>query len=176
VLLVHRVEVHKTTNTAQLAGRVLTNSTVLVRGAGAHEVEHLPPSGPHLVLFPAPSARVLGPSDARPSQPVTLVVPDGSWSQARRMARRDPACTGGELVQLPDPGESRYDLRRSPRPGGLCTLEAVARALALLEGPEIEPPLVAALDRFIERVHQVRRLGTRFKDRPAGPSSPPPTP
>ena len=57
---------------------------------------------------------------------------------------------------LPECPSSRYDLRRNVRAGGLCTLEAIARALAILEHPELEPPLLATLDRFVERSRLIR--------------------
>jgi hypothetical protein len=37
-----------------------------------------------------------------------------------------------------------------------CTLEAIARALGVLEGPEVEARLLEALDLFVERTLRVR--------------------
>ena len=107
------------------------------------------------MLFPAPGARELVPADVA-VRGLVLLVPDGSWTQARKAIRRDPALAGVETVTLPPGPPSRYRLRRSPRDGGLCTLEAIARALAILEGPAVEARMLAVLDRFVERTLAVR--------------------
>jgi DTW domain-containing protein YfiP len=152
LLLVHRVEVHKPTNTARLSLRALANARLCVAGSDAPP----PQASRRLVLFPAPGARALEPGEGLSGEPLELVVPDGTWTQARRIARRDPCARGGELVCLPEGAASRYDLRRNVRPGGLCTFEAVARALALLEGPALEGSLLALFDRFVERARRIR--------------------
>jgi DTW domain-containing protein YfiP len=152
LLLVHRVEVHKPTNTARLAQRALSSAVLRTSGIDASE----PPGGRRLVLFPAPGARALEPGEGLAGEPLQLVVPDGTWTQARRIARRDSWARDGELVCLPEGAATRYDLRRNVRPGGLCTFEAIARALAILENAELEPGLLALLDRFIERGHRIR--------------------
>jgi len=85
-----------------------------------------------------------------------LVVPDGNWKQASRAVDRDPAAIGAEKVTLPPGPPSRYRLRRLPHPGALSTFEAIARALAILEYPEIEEPLMRALDLFVERTLVLR--------------------
>src|SRR5262249_3163913 len=87
-------------------------------------------------------------------EPVVLLVPDGTWRQARRMLHRDPDARDAEPVTLPPGAPSRYELRRAPSEGALSTLEAVARALALLEGAEVERGLMDVLDAFVQRSHR----------------------
>jgi DTW domain-containing protein YfiP len=82
---------------------------------------------------------------------VVLLVPDGNWNQARRIVRRDPDARDAEPVALPPGAPSRYGLRRAPREGAVSTLEAVARALGVLEGEEAERALTVLLDAFVER-------------------------
>lgn len=162
VVVVHRNEVRKSTNTGGLAVRLLERAELRVRGdhlAPPPEVSAETREARRLVLFPAPGARVITASDLDPARPLVLVVPDGSWSQARKIARRDPLTEGAETVTLPPGPASRYGLRRSPRPGGLCTLEAIARALGVLEGGEIEPELLAVLDVFVARHRAIGRRG-----------------
>lgn len=155
LLLVHHVEVHKPTNTARLALRALSNATLHVCGRDLRE-ERPQPSARRLLLFPAAGARPLEQGEGLAGQPVQLIVPDGTWSQARRIARREQLAQEAEPVCLPECPSSRYDLRRNVREGGLCTLEAIARALAILEQPELEPPLLTTLDRFVERARLIR--------------------
>ena len=147
----HRHETFKTSGTGRLTLKMLAQSTCSVRGEPSAR-----PTGKRLVLFPAPHARVLTAGEACD----VLVVPDGSWAQARRIAQRDPAAKDAETVCLPELPVSRYGLRRRPREGTVCTLEAVAHALAILEGPSVAAPLFDALDRFVDRMRFLR--GQRF--------------
>ncbi len=93
---------------------------------------------------------------------MTLLVPDGTWSQARRIAQREPDARGAELVRLPPGPPTRYGLRRNPREGTVSTFEAVARALGVLEGAEgaeLAARLLETFDRFVDRALRVRAHG-----------------
>jgi DTW domain-containing protein YfiP len=90
-------------------------------------------------------------------RPELLLVPDGIWSQARRMVRRDFAQAGIECVSLaPAQLHSEYDLRR--RSGGqLCTFEAVAHALAAFGAEDVRDALLSRFRVWLERARAVRR-------------------
>jgi tRNA-uridine aminocarboxypropyltransferase len=154
VIVVHRLELQKTSNTARLVKRVLSRCELRIRG----DRDQLPPPIPwarKLLLFPVEGARPLEPGDALVEGTV-LVVPDGTWGQARRMVRRDPLLIDAEPVALP-PGEpSRYRLRRDLGDGTLSTCEAVSRALGVLEGAGAEKALLDVFDRFVGRMLAVR--------------------
>jgi DTW domain-containing protein len=64
-----------------------------------------------------------------------IVALDGNWAQAKALWWRNPWLTRlRRFVVVPD-GPSLYgDLRREARPDAVSTLEAVALALAVLEG------------------------------------------
>src|SRR5690606_6794102 len=66
---------------------------------------------------------------------------DGTWSQARRVARRDLDALALPRLSLGSAWPSSYRLRRKPQ--GLCTFEAVAIALALLGAPALALELLA---------------------------------
>ena len=68
-------------------------------------------------------------------RPITLVVPDGTWSQAVRARRRIPGLADIPCAALPPGLVSTYRLRHDPRAGRVSTLEAIAHALGVLEGP-----------------------------------------
>lgn len=158
VVLAHRKEVHKSSNTGLIATRMLEGASFVVRGRYDVEPEREPVSLEglrRLVLFPASDAALLDRSMAR--DPVALVVPDGNWTQARKMMRRDALAEGAEPVVLPPGPPSRYGLRRNAREGGLCTIEAIARAMGILEGPEVEARLLAVFEQFVDRQQQIRR-------------------
>ena len=87
-------------------------------------LKSVPACQTRLLLSPE-GRREIAPTDASPS--TVLLVPDGTWSQTRRMAIRDPVLLHATHVRLPAGPESVYLLRKPPLPGHLCTLEAVAR-------------------------------------------------
>ncbi len=154
VIVMHHVETRRASNTGRLAARIL-GATVRLRGEIAPGPEAPIPEGRRLVLFPGPGARPLTAEDAARG-PHVLIVPDGYWKQASRVLDRDPAAIGAETVTLPPGPPSRYRLRRLPHAGALSTFEAIARALAILEYPEIEAPMMRAFDLFVERTLVLR--------------------
>lgn len=176
VLVTHRKETWKTSNTGRLVARALAGAELRIRGdrdprsgaavrvlgdASLPDAPEVAPGSPRLVLFPIEGARALDDRDAN-GPPCVLVVPDGTWTQARKVMRRDPLAQGAEIVTLPSGARSRYRLRRNERDGGLCTIEAVARALAILEGPTEGPTasahLDAIFDAFVTRLRDIRGL------------------
>jgi DTW domain-containing protein len=145
VVVIHQLEASKPTNTGTLAARCLQNSAVVYRGrapggtAPTGPEPLVPPDTQGLVLFPQPDAE---PLEAWRGRDVTLIVPDGTWSQAARTRKRLPELAGLPCVSLPPVDREVYRLRTSPSPGRLATLEAVAVALGILEGPAVEETLM----------------------------------
>jgi DTW domain-containing protein len=154
ILLLHQLEARKTTNTGRLALHCLPNSVLAYRGRLTTEE---PPNtvalDPRLeppwireaarpvLLFPDEAAEPLERwRGAEP--PVTLVVPDGTWSQTARARRRIAGLDRLPCAALSAVDVSPHRLRRDPRPGRISTLEALARALGILEGPECEQALL----------------------------------
>lgn len=156
VLLLHHVEAFRGSNTGRLAVRMLEGAELKIRGRRPVADAAPPPVGRRLLLFPAADARVLTPSDAERG-PLVLLVPDGSWRQARRTGMREPWAQGAEPVALPPGPPSRYKLRVITRPGAVCTFEAIARALAILEGPAIEDAMMPVLEEFFRRFEHTRQ-------------------
>lgn len=98
-----------------------------------------------------------GAPEAEPAQVRRLVVVDGTWAQTRRMVRRIPGLLDLPRLRLPpDPPAPRRRLRRPTTPEGLSTLEALAAALELLEGPGPADALREAYERLAERVWWLR--------------------
>jgi DTW domain-containing protein YfiP len=175
VLLLHQLEVQKTTNTGVVAARCLLNSAIVYRGrapdewphAGASSVEQVArlaaaiPAGTRAAfLFPHASATPLEEWRARGAH-VTLIVPDGTWSQAARAFSRLGRALALPCVSLADhrgasggdPEDVRVGgrLRAPTRPGRLATLEALARALGLLEGPDVQTQLMRVFHVMTDR-------------------------
>jgi DTW domain-containing protein YfiP len=165
VFVIHQLEAGKPTNTGLVAARCLPNSAIVYRGrAPGHDAEFpaprdLPPAAPNaiesapgqrLILYPHPSATPL--SEWREHrEPIVLLVPDGTWRQAARTrARLAPDPRAIPCVSLPASGDRRR-MRTPTAPARLATLEAVARALGILEGPEVESALLRVYRIMTER-------------------------
>ena len=159
VVIMHRNELPKSSNTGRLVLAVLGTASLRVRGLRGPARVEPPPEGRRLLLFPTRGARELRADDAGS----ILLVPDGSWGQAKRVASRDEWAIGAEPVRLPQVPPSRYGLRRNARPGTLCTFEAVVEALAVVEGAEIRDALLPVLSTFLERMRFMRESGTLLK-------------
>lgn len=154
IVFVHKIELWKTSNSGRLVNKVLSNSSVRVRGDQEHPPEpiHAPRK---LLLFPLEGARELRSDDAL-TPGTALIVPDATWGQARRLARREPLLADAEPVTLPLAAPSRYRLRRGSGEGMLSTFEAVARALGILESAQVEDAMLAVFDTFVERMLALR--------------------
>jgi DTW domain-containing protein YfiP len=153
VVLMHRNERLKSSNTGGLAARVLTHAELLVRGLRDPARVELP-AGRRLVLFPGSHAEEL--TSAHADGGTVLLVPDATWSQARKMVQRDELLASARPVRLPAMAPSRYLLRRGVREGTVCTFEAIACALGVLEGRGVEEAMLAIFDEFQSRNLEVR--------------------
>jgi hypothetical protein len=110
------------------------------------------------VLFPAEGAREL--ESLEPEElPRALVVLDGTWSQARHLHRANPWLHDRPHYALRPASPTRYRIRKAPRAEYVSTLEAIVRALSVLE-PETPglDGLLGAFDTMIDRqlAHQGR--------------------
>jgi hypothetical protein len=151
VVLAHRVELDKSTNTGKLVARMLGGQAELVQ---SHELWQNPHKDSNsVVLFPTDDAV---PLEENAADVRCVIVPDGTWVQARRIARRHPACAKLKKVRLNAKLRSAYALRRSHLENGLCTLEAVAEALRILEADSCAESMLAAFAQWVERALLVR--------------------
>ncbi|MDH4016770.1 MAG: DTW domain-containing protein, partial [Actinomycetota bacterium] len=106
-------------------------------------------------------------------QPPALVVLDGTWSQARNLHRANPWLHDLPHYSLRPLAPTRYRIRKAPRPEYVSTLEAIVRALELLE-PETRglDRLLGVFDTMIDR--QLAREGRNPRRRVRGRSGMPP--
>lgn len=104
---------------------------------------------PAALLFPGPTAKDVGTQP--PPGPITLIVVDGTWAQAKKIVKETP-----ELAALPRytfvaPEPSRYRIRKEPQAEFLSTIESLAHILGVLEGdPERFRALYAPFDAMVE--------------------------
>lgn len=85
------------------------------------------------VLFPGKDS--IDVETANFASPITLVVLDGTWWQAQKLLKANPALAALPRLSLTPPGPSVYgQIRREPADHCVATLEAIAQVLGHLEG------------------------------------------
>lgn len=156
VIVRHHREAHRSSNTGRLAHQALPNSVLVDHGdpATPDAPTVLPPLDGAWVLYPGGAPL----TDAPVPPPRQLVVLDATWSQARKMFHKLEALRGLPLLSLPVLPMPTARLRASPGPGQVSTIEAIARALRLLEG---EVPARALEDLFSLAVARAVAAGRR---------------
>ncbi len=127
------------------------------------------PAHPPILLYPGPGARDL--LREPPRGPVTLVVVDGTWSQARTVVRDNPILQALPRYAFAAPEPSQYRIRREPCVEYCSTIEALMHALGALEGePDrfraLLEPLRAMVDAQLACKAGDPRRQTRTRQRP----------
>jgi DTW domain-containing protein YfiP len=151
-LFIHRREDRKTTNTGRLGAACLTNSQVIVRGDESSPTAAFvwPADTQPLFLYPyddaIPIARFVS-----CERPITLIVPDGTWRQAAKVRNRVPGLRDVPCVSIEPDAPTSYRLRTETRAEGLATIEAIARAFGVLEGPQVRTALELVFRAMVER-------------------------
>ncbi len=161
----HHREKWLTSNTAHFANLCLKDSQIIQRGMIGDTTDFsglVDGEREALFLFPDESAVEL--DENFPMGNYHLIVPDGTWRQAKKFKRRIPEFKEIRTVKIPAGRPSRYLLRRQGNEEGLSTYEAIARDLGYLEH---DSQLEAKLD-DIFKVIVKRTMMSRFglpKDR-----------
>ena len=160
-IIMHHREKHLTSNTAKLAPLTLTNSKIYLRGLPKtpFSLEQLPQSKDvlSLYLFPDEDAVVLDQEFLiNHPGPYQLIVPDGTWNQAKKVRRREPGLSEIKCVKLKEDIVGEYKLRRGIREDGVCTYEAIAYALAILENNTVSEDLLRQFRIMNNRVAKSR--------------------
>jgi tRNA-uridine aminocarboxypropyltransferase len=122
------------------------------------------PARPPILLYPGPGARDI--LREPPRGPVTLVVVDGTWSQARSVVRDNPVLQGLPRYAFATPEPSHYRIRREPRAEYVSTIEALMHVLGVLEGDparfrSLLDPLYAMVDAQLACQASAPRRGVR---------------
>ena len=171
-LVIHHRELTRSSNTGLLAHRALVNSEVRVRGdtpAPLDLSDLLISQYRTFLLYPADDAAELSKKlvEEQPA-PIQLIVPDGTWRQARKLHSRHAELKHVPRVKITAPNHSVFQLRAQHRPERMATLQAIAAALRIIEGDAAASQLMNLYYLKIERTLMGRGLlakGTR----PLGP-------
>ena len=174
VLLQHPREAGVAIGTARIAHQSLKGSLLKVGvtwGAEQLAFAYQDPARPPMLLYPGEGAIDLG--TAPPSQPITLVVIDGTWAQTKKLVKENAALRALPRVAFLPEAPSEYRIRREPKDEYVSTIEALAHVLGLLEGdaakfaPLLTPfrKMVDAQIDYVTRVHAGRIRKPRNKVR-----------
>jgi tRNA-uridine aminocarboxypropyltransferase len=154
-LVIHHRELSRNSNTGLLAMRALANSETRIRGEGREtlDLRDLLTSRYRTFLF-YPSADAVELDTALVSQdrtPIQLIVPDGTWRQARKISFRQREIRDLPRVKISTPNNSTYQLRAQSRPERMATLQAIAYGLGIIEGDVVRARLMKLYEAKIER-------------------------
>jgi DTW domain-containing protein YfiP len=153
VIVRHHLEQHRSSNSGRLAHFALPNSEIVEHG-GRSGPTVLPPMDGAYLVYP-----IGEPASAPPLPlPKQLVFLDASWSQARRMFRKIEGLRGLPILNLPHEVTKVVRMRAAPTVGHVSTLEAIARALRLLEGDAVARPLEELFGVAVARVIATGRI------------------
>ncbi len=156
VLVTHKLEHRKATNTGHLAVSCLNGAHLCLRGREDVPDDPVVWEAGRTPLFLFPSRDSLPLDDwlsaqARKPSAIALIVPDGTWRQANRVRRRVPGLADIQAVSLPASEKSYYRLRHTHLGNRLATFEAIALALGILEGPVIQERLSLVFRTVVDR-------------------------
>ena len=179
VLLQHPREEDMAIGTARMASLCLPNSELHVgvdfQTSPALRRALSDPGRPAALLYPSDGA--VDVLTDPPRGPITLVVVDGTWWQARKLVRVNP-----EIAKLPRyafraPTPSEYRIRREPDEAYVSTIEALVHVLGVLEGdPDklraLLVPFRAMIDAQIAFATTVRGARVRHNKGPPQPKRP----
>jgi DTW domain-containing protein YfiP len=166
VLLQHPRERDVPIGTARMAALCLPNAElhVGVRWAGSAALGRAlsDPERPAVLLYPGEGA--VDVASHPPPGPVTLVVVDGTWWQARKVVRENPELAALPRYTFTPPTPSEYRIRKEPDAAYVSTIEALVHVLGVLEGDRerfhaLLAPFRAMIDAqiaYAERFHQAR--------------------
>jgi DTW domain-containing protein YfiP len=169
VLLQHPRERHVPIGTARLAHLCLPGSELHVGvdfddDASVRAALAGGDGRPAYLLFPGPEAIDL--HAARPEGPITLVVVDGTWWQARKLLKRNAALRALPQIRFTPPAPSNYRIRREPADHCVATIEALSLVLgALEEAPARFAGLLRPFEAMIDtQIHYARTVrGARHR-------------
>lgn len=161
VVLQHPCEADNPIGTAWMVERCLSAQRIVGVELEDNRAFIEATSDPNAILLaPGPSAIDLHKDP--PKGPVTLIVIDGTWPQARKLLRVNPTLAKLPRYAFQPASPSRYRIRREPAAHCVSTIEATVAALECLE-PIDGQSVLAGFDAMVE--HQVRIAGEQMNNR-----------
>ncbi|MGH7927793.1 MAG: tRNA-uridine aminocarboxypropyltransferase [Candidatus Binatia bacterium] len=154
-LVIHHRELSRNSNTGLLALRALVNSEKRIRGEGREALDLtdlLCPQYRTFLFFPSADAVELDTALVEQERsPIQLIVPDGTWRQARKILTRLRELKELTRVKISTPNDSVFQLRAQSKPERMATLQAIAHGLGVIEGDPVRARLMKLYHTKIER-------------------------
>jgi DTW domain-containing protein YfiP len=155
VVVQHWKESLKPTSTGSLLSKVVDRGSVRFHGHRDHPFDDTGLDDEHTwLVFPDRT----GDSSLPVEPPRKLVLIDGNWNQASRMARRIPALARLPRLALLAPARPVLRLRLPPDPTACSTMEAAAAALRLCGHESVAVRLEWMHDFFVAATLRQRGL------------------
>jgi len=165
VLVLQHPEEHKhPLNTARLAVLGLQNAELLIGESFPDLVSRIKAVDRALLLFPASPQQVR--QSVRPlcaNSTTLLIVPDGTWRNVRKVIQFNPVLGTLPRFSLPLGEPSLYQIRKTKQVAAVSTIEAIARALNLLEPDHDYTRLLLPFQKMVEM--QIQAMGPAIYER-----------
>ncbi|MBN2724616.1 MAG: DTW domain-containing protein [Deltaproteobacteria bacterium] len=169
--VVHYREQFLTSNTAHLITSTIKDTEIHIYDRHKNIdnfqlLESLKP--PTYLLFPDDSSIPV--ENLETTSVINIIIPDGSWVQARKMTRKHPWLLKLPRISIKPDEESRYFLRKQGRELGVSTYEALSYALRYLEGDSVFQHMRNQFEIAMAAIHRSRN-GVSERDRQWQPQS-----
>jgi len=127
------------------------------------------------VLFPGPNAVDAAELARTAHEPATLIVIDGTWAQARKLIKLNPALSALPQIGFNTQATSGYQIRKQPAAHCLSTIEALTEVLGILEGDSeayqaLKKPFAAMVQTQVHHSTNTRAIRGRRKRRQPRPT------
>lgn len=146
-LVVNHREIHRKTNTAKLFQACYPQAELVLQGGEIPEYR----DKESLLLYPHEHAEAL--PLAIPSATPHLIVPDGTWPEVRRIARR---LHKYRSVCLPPGLGVGFPLRANSPEDGTATMAALGVAMGLLGDPFNGDAVLSVYERMVAAMLRIR--------------------
>ncbi|PKF51025.1 tRNA-uridine aminocarboxypropyltransferase [Enterovibrio nigricans] len=174
VVLQHSSEVNQPIGTARILSLSLPNCTLIVGEdfSSNEQLNSLLSKGDteYALLYPAETATPINQWTPKETKQQGIILLDGTWRKAFKMYQLSNNLQALPCVMLDERANGNYRIRKSPKEGGLSTVEAGFHALAKLSGDtERFTPLIDAFNGMIE--FQIKQMPPGVFERHYGKES-----
>lgn len=157
-IIMHHREDISTTNTARIVLKMLKNSDKHFRGLidkPLRREDVLKPGFKPIYLFPSENSKPLRVEEFD-GQKLQIIVPDGSWRQAKKFSRRESFLNELPHYRLPNKVPNNFFLRKQTKNDGVSTIEAIAHAISIVESSAIKDSLMHVFNEMVSRTLSTR--------------------
>lgn len=164
LVLQHPDEAKHPLNTARLAVLGLLNAELLVGEHFPELKKKISAVNSAFLLFPAQEQSVAQPLVAiDQGLSSLLIVPDGTWRNVRKLIQVNPVLNTLPHLSLPVTKPSQYRVRKTRELAAVSTIEAIVRALTVLEPEHDFSPILTPFDALVEQ--QIQAMGPEIYER-----------